>query len=179
MMVRVLMAQTWNSLLNLFTTRTTVEFERFTSSSLPNGGSSPWRAEPAPTVMNVQPLASVSEGVRSPEDCEETFTKLVSAGRFDAAWDLLTPDSQASWKTKEAFVREMATRQPFRSVLGLRVREVRLLPKWTDQASMKTYEEVAELVVDYRVRQKAKETVVTRDVHLVNVGGWKSLCYRT
>jgi hypothetical protein len=35
-------------------------------------------------------------------------------------------------------------------------------------------------VVDYRVRQRQHEMLVTRDVHLVNVAGsWKSLCYRT
>jgi len=80
---------------------------------------------------------------------------------------------------RELFVHEMVARQPFKSVLGLKVREVRLLPQWTDQESHKTYEEVAELVVDYRVRQRSRETVVTRDVHLVNVGGWKSLCYKS
>jgi hypothetical protein len=55
-----------------------------------------------------------------------------------------------------------------------------MLATWTDHHTHKTYHEVAELVVDYRVRRRAKETVVTQDVHLVNIdGGWKSLCYRT
>jgi hypothetical protein len=178
--LRVLAIQIWNTFLNLFTTRSTVEFERFTSSSLPSASGTPWRADQAPTVINVTPLKSAAEGVTGPADCEETFTALASAGRFDSAWDLLTPDSQASWKNKDMFVREMSARQPFRSLLGSKVREVRLLPKWTDEETKKTYEEVAELVVDYRVRQSSREMVVTRDVHLVNVsGGWKSLCYRT
>ena len=107
------------------------------------------------------------------------FGRLIGDGRYDSAWELLTPDSQASWERREVFGREMEARRPANARVGTRVREVRILPTWTDHASRKTYHEVAELVVDYRVRQRQREMLVTRDVHLVNVAGaWKSLCYR-
>jgi hypothetical protein len=178
--LKALLARAWHTLLNVFTTRSAAQFERFTRVPLPAGVAPYTTPGTSPAVMNVTTVSTGAVAGENPTLCEETFTKLISAGRFDAAWDLLTPDSQASWKNRESFTREMAARQPGRGLLGSKVREVRMLATWTDDETKKTYHEVAELVVDYRVRQRAKETVVTQDVHLVNVnGGWKSLCYRT
>ena len=177
---KVLMTRTWTLLLNVFTTRSTMEFERFTRVPLPAGAASYTEAGTSPAVSNVSTVSAGAVAGANPTLCEETFTRLISAGRFDAAWDLLTPDSQASWKDQPSFTREMGARQPGRGLLGSKVREVRMLATWTDDTTKKTYHEVAELVVDYRVRARAQETVVTQDVHVVNVnGGWKSLCYRT
>ncbi|HEV1996857.1 MAG TPA: hypothetical protein VGR61_01840 [Candidatus Dormibacteraeota bacterium] len=175
--------RSWRLLLNVFTTRSTMEFERFTRMPLPTGTGSaaPYTAAGAsPAVMNVTSVSAGAVAGENPTLCEETFTELISASRFASAWDLLTPDSQASWQDKESFTREMGARQPGRGLLGSKVREVRMLAQWTDEHTSKTYHEVAELVVDYRVRRQARESIVTQDVHLVNVnGGWKSLCYRT
>jgi len=174
--LKLLTSRMWETFLNLFTTRTTLEFDRFRSSPLgqATGG------DQAPPITNVAPLELDAAEHGDPAAIEEAFTKSVSEGRFNDAWDLLNPDSQASWDDKEHFAREMAARQPTKGLLGTRVRQVRLLPIWTDHASRKTYHQVAELVVDYRVRQRQREMLVTRDVHLVNVAGaWKSLCYRT
>jgi hypothetical protein len=177
---KALLLRAWHLLLNVFTTRSTREFERFTRMPLP-AGSAPYTASGAsPAVMNVSTVSAGAGAGGNPTLCEETFTRLISASRFDSAWDLLTPDSQASWQDQASFTREMAARQPGRGLLGSKVREVRMLASWKDEHTNKTYHEVAELVVDYRVRHRAQETVVTQDVHLVNVnGGWKSLCYRT
>jgi hypothetical protein len=167
-------------LLNVFTTRSAMEFERFTRVPLPAGDAPYTASGPSPAIMNVSSVDAGAVAGETPTLCEETFTRLISAGRFDTAWNLLTPDSQASWKDKTSFTREMAARQPGRGLLGSKVREVRMLASWRDEHTNKTYNEVAELVVDYRVRRRARETVVTQDVHLINVnGGWKSLCYRT
>jgi hypothetical protein len=175
--VKMLAARSWETFLNVFTTRSTMEFDRFRTSALgPQTGS----GEQAPPITNVAPLELDTSIHGDPAATEEAFSKHISDGRFDVAWDLLTPDSQESWHGREAFAEEMAARQPNKNLLGTRVRQVRLLPIWTDHESRKTYHEVAELVVDYRVRQRQREMLVTRDVHLVNVAGsWKSLCYRT
>jgi hypothetical protein len=175
--VKMLAARSWETFLNVFTTRSTIEFDRFRTSALgPQTGS----GEQAPPITNVAPLELDTSIHGDPAATEEAFSKHISDGRFDVAWDLLTPDSQESWHGREAFAEEMAARQPNKNLLGTRVRQVRLLPIWTDHESRKTYHEVAELVVDYRVRQRQREMLVTRDVHLVNVAGsWKSLCYRT
>lgn len=178
LLLKLLTSRIWEAFLNIFTTRSTLEFDRFRSSSLgPLAGS----GEQAPPITNVQPLEIDHSQHGDPAATEEAFTQSVTEGNFDTAWELLTPDSQASWEGKNVFAAEMASRQPTKSVLGTRVRHVRLLPIWTDKETRKTYHEVAELVVDYRVRNKRqREMLVTRDVHLVNVAGsWKSLCYRT
>ena len=176
--LKVLLVRTWQLLMNVFTTRSTVEFERFRTIPLP-AGAAPYSAPGAsPAIMNVTSVPASEFAGENPALCEETFTKLISAGRYEAAWDLLTPDSQASWGNQDRFNVEMSRRQPGRGLLGSKVREVRILDSWTDDHTKKTYREVAELVVDYRVRARARETVVTQDVHVVNVnGGWRSLCY--
>jgi hypothetical protein len=175
--IKLLASRSWETFLNVFTTRSAVEFDRFRTSALgPNAASS----EQAPPITNVAPLELDLSIHGDPAATEEAFSKHISDGRYDVAWDLLTPDSQESWQGREAFAEEMEARQPNKNLLGTRVRHVRLLPIWTDLESRKTYHEVAELVVDYRVRQRQREMLVTRDVHLVNVAGsWKSLCYRT
>ena len=175
--VKLLAARSWKTFLNVFTTRSAIEFDRFRTSDL---GPQTGTGEQAPPITNVAPLELDTSLHGDPAATEEAFSKHISDGRFDVAWDLLTPDSQESWHGREAFAEEMAARQPNKNLLGTRVRQVRLLPIWTDHESRKTYHEVAELVVDYRVRQRQHEMLVTRDVHLVNVAGsWKSLCYRT
>jgi hypothetical protein len=175
--LKLVASRFWETFLNVFTTRTTLEFDRFRSSPL---GAQSTSGDQAPPITNVVPLELDANEHGDPAATEEAFTQSVSEGRFDAAWELLNPDSQASWDGKEHFAREMAARQPTKNLLGTTVRQVRLLPIWTDHASRKTYHQVAELVVDYRVRQRQREMLVTRDVHLVNVAGaWKSLCYRT
>jgi len=179
-LLKLLFTRAWTAVLNVFSTRSTMEFERFTRLPLP-GGAAPY-TDPgtSPAFRNVTPVSAGVVAGANPTLCEETFTRLISAGRFDSAWDLLAPDAQASWDDQASFTREMDSRQPGRGLLGSKVREVRMLATWTDDQTQKTYHEVAELVVDYRIRQRAKESVFTQDVHLVNVdGGWKSLCYRT
>jgi hypothetical protein len=165
-------------ILNLLTIRSTEEFQRFTKAPLTVAGT--LGTEQAPSVVDVEPLPGQGIPAADPVRCEENFTRLIRSGDFDRAWDLLTPDSQRSWQRRELFEREMEVRAPARTLVGSKVREVRFLPTWTDRESQKTYHQVAELVVDYRIRNKRLETVVTRDVHLVNIsGGWKSLCYRS
>ena len=175
--LKLLTSRMWETFLNLFTTRTTLEFDRFRSSAL---GVQTGSGDQAPPITNVAPIEFDTTEHGDPAATEEAFTKSVSEGRFADAWDLLTPDSQASWEGKNGFAAEMAARQPTKGLMGTSVRQVRLLPIWTDHETRKTYHQVAELVVDYRVRQRQREMLVTRDVHLVNVAGaWKSLCYRT
>ena len=177
---RGLLQRAWNATADVFTTRSTREFERFTAAPLPMFSG---HAEAAPAVVNVRPLLAVSPGggpSGGPADCEEQFTRLLGNGNYASAWELLTPDSQASWEGVDAFKREMGGRRPTDGVVASKVREVRFLPVWTDKANQRTYHQVAELVVDYHIRRQTREMVVTRDVHLVNVsGGWKSLCYRS
>jgi len=176
--VRSLGVRLFHRLLNLLTIHSTEEFQRFTTAPLPVAPT-PLGTDQAPAVVDVQPLPGRAAVAADPVHCEETFTRLIGAGEFDRAWDLLTPDSQQSWQRREVFEREMETRAPAQVLVGSKVREVRFLPTWTDRETKKTYHQVAELIVDYRIRHKRQETIVTKDVHLVNIsGGWKSLCMR-
>ncbi|MFN2462436.1 MAG: hypothetical protein ABR573_00865, partial [Candidatus Dormibacteria bacterium] len=138
---KVLFTRAWTLILNVFSTRSTMEFERFTRVPLPSGDAPYSEAGTSSAVINVSTVSAGSVAGTSPTLCEETFTRLISAGRFDSAWDLLTPDSQADWKDQSSFSREMAARQPGRGLLGSKVREVRMLASWTDEHTKKTYHE--------------------------------------
>ena len=72
-----------------------MEFERFRQVPLP-AGAAPYSAPGAsPAIMNVTSVPVSEFAGENPTICEETFTRLISAGRFEAAWDLLTPDTCA------------------------------------------------------------------------------------
>jgi len=60
----------------------------------------------------------------------------------------------------------------------VRVKEVRILAEWHDPDAGRTYEQVAELQVEYRLGEREQARVLPRTVHLVPGGGkWRSLCY--
>jgi hypothetical protein len=124
--------------LNVFTTHASQEFDRFTRASLPGvpARGSP-EAAPAQPVINIQPLTPET-AASNPADCEELFTRLLQAGHLDSAWELLSPDSQASWGHRDTFRQAMESRQLGPGVVATRVREVRLLPGPTEPVTAPT-----------------------------------------
>src|ERR1700682_82066 len=104
-LIKLVVTRFWDAFLNLFTTRSALEFDRFRTSPL---GYQSATGDQAPPITNVAPLELDTSEHGDPAATEEAFTKSVSEGRFNDAWDLLNPDSQASWDDKEHFAREMA-----------------------------------------------------------------------
>src|SRR5438132_13663352 len=101
-MLVVFALRAWNGFLNLFTTRSAVEFERFKGTPLPANPLPLHGDHQAPSVVNIAPLDGTTV-LENPADCEETFTRWINDGRLDDAWELLTPDSQAQWGQKPRF----------------------------------------------------------------------------
>src|SRR5439155_4552736 len=65
-------------------------------------------------------------------------------------------------------------------ILEMQVADITVLEMWTDQVHQRTYNNVARLVIRYRVRQQWKEWTFDRQVHLIPAaGGWRTLCYPT
>ena len=61
---------------------------------------------------------------------------------------------------------------------GGQVVSVNVLASWTDREHQRTYQNVAQLVMRYRVRQEWREWTFDRQVHLIPAaGGWRTLCY--
>ena len=106
--LKLLAARSWETFLNVFTTRSAVEFDRFRTSAL---GPQTDSGEQSPPITNVVPLELDVSMHGDPAATEEAFSKHITEGRFDVAWDLLTPDSQESWHGREAFALEMTERQ--------------------------------------------------------------------
>lgn len=110
--------------------------------------------------------------------CEMRFMKLHAEGRFAEMWDMLAEDAQRAWGGLHNFIHEMPRLDEWLEILDMEVASVTLLDRWTDQVHDRTYENVARLVMRYRVRQQWKEWSFDRQVHLVAADdGWRTLCY--
>lgn len=157
-----------------FTTWPADDFTRFTRS----GGA---RA-PEPIVSALPPSGPPE---RSPEPTaiapgtfELRFTELHRAQRFDAMWDLLAEDAQRCWGSRQEFVERMRRQSSDFELLGAEVGSSSIVPEWTDRRRNRTYRNVAQLEVRYRIRHGWRESSMQRQVHLVPAaGGWRTLFY--
>ena len=136
--------------------------------------SSSW---PAGEVYGLSaPPESVHES--GPGRCEMQFMRLHSEGRFEEMWGMLAEDAQRAWGGLHNFIREMPRLDEWLEILDMQVASVTLLESWTDHVHGRTYDNVARLVMRYRVRQRRKEWTFDRQVHLVGANGdWRTLCY--
>ncbi len=108
------------------------------------------------------------------------FMRLHAEGRFDEMWEMLAEDAQRAWGGLQNFMREMPRLDEWLEILDMQVTNVTVLESWTDSLHQRTYNNVARLVMRYRVRQQWKEWTFDRQVHLVPAGGgWRTLCYPT
>jgi hypothetical protein len=104
--------------------------------------------------------------------------KLHTEGRFDEMWDMVAEDAQRAWGSVQNFIREMPRLDEWLEILDMQVANVAILESWTDHLHERTYNNVARLVMRYRVRQQWREWTFDRQVHLVPAaGGWRTLCY--
>jgi len=114
----------------------------------------------------------------APDTCEMRFMRLHAEGRFEEMWDMLAEDAQRAWGGLQNFVREMPRLDEWMEIVDMQVASVTLLDSWTDHMHGRTYNNVARLVMRYRVRQQWKEWSFDRQVHLVPASsGWRTLCY--
>jgi hypothetical protein len=146
------------------------DFSRFVSTSVGSG-----IFTGAPPAREARPPVSPAPAV-----CEMRFMKLHSEGRFEEMWEMLAEDAQRAWGGLQNFVREMPRLDEWLEILEMEVATVTLLDSWTDPLHQRTYNNVARLVMRYRVRQQWKEWSFDRQVHLVPASdGWRTLCYPT
>lgn len=159
-----------------FTTWPADDFGRFVSAPVGPGLAGPIAAfPPVMEPMRPPPPASIA-----PATFEARFMKLHAEGRFDEMWDLLAEDAQRAWGGRDAFIRGMPRLDESVEVLDMQTVSVAILETWTDLVHQRTYDNVARLVMRYRVRQQWKEWTFDRQVHLVPAaGGWRTLCYPT
>jgi hypothetical protein len=157
-----------------FTTWPADDFGRFVSASIGTGMAGPIAALP-PMLEPIRPPPPTSI---APQTFETRFMTLHAQGRFDEMWDMLAEDAQRAWGGREVFMRDMPRLDDDIELLDMQVVSVKVLEGWTDQAHQRTYSNVAQMVMRYRVRQQWREWTFDRQVHLVPAaGGWRTLCY--
>ena len=116
----------------------------------------------------------------SPGTFETRFMRLHTEGRFDEMWGMLAEDAQRAWGGRANFIREMPRLESWMEILEMTVANTTILTSWTDRLHQRTYNNVARLVMRYRVRQNWREWTFERQVHLIPAaGGWRTLCYPT
>jgi hypothetical protein len=115
-----------------------------------------------------------------PASFEMRFMKLHSEGKFSEMWEMLAEDAQRAWGWRETFIREMPRFDPDSEILDMRVMSVAVLESWTDDAHERSYNNVARVVMRYRIRHDQHHWTFDRQVHLLPApGGWRTLCYPT
>jgi phage-related minor tail protein len=106
--------------------------------------------------------------------------RLHAEGRFEEMWEMLAEDAQRAWGSVQNFIREMPRLDQWLEILEMQVASEALLETWTDHIHQRTYNNVARLVMRYRVRQQWREWTFDRQVHLIPAAGsWRTLCYPT
>ena len=157
-----------------FTTWPSDEFDRFvTTSTLGAALGGPAALPPAAAPMRPPPPVSIA-----PATFEMRFMKLQAEGRFDEMWEMLAEDAQRAWGGREAFIRDMPRLGDDAELLDMQVISVTVLEGWTDRVHQRAYQNVAQMVMRYRVRQNWREWTFDRQVHLIPAaGGWRTLCY--
>jgi hypothetical protein len=158
-----------------FTTWPADDFGRFVSASVGTGMAGASTFPPPVEPLRPPPPSSIA-----PATFEMRFMRLHAEGRFDEMWDMLAEDAQRAWGGRETFMRDMPRLDDGTELLDMQAVSVAILEGWTDQAHQRTYSNVAQLVMRYRVRHQWKEWTFDRQVHLVPAaGGWRTLCYPT
>jgi hypothetical protein len=164
----------FNRLAGHFTTWPVEEFARFARAPvgfgmLPTEAALPPAGVPhrAPEPMSIAPATF-----------EMRFMRLHTEGRFDEMWEMLAEDAQRAWGGREIFIRDMPRLDGGTELLDIQVLNVRVLESWTDRQHDRSYSNVAQMMLRYRVRQEWKDWTLDRQVHLIPAaGGWRTLCY--
>ncbi|MBV8446010.1 MAG: hypothetical protein JOZ92_08855 [Candidatus Dormibacteraeota bacterium] len=113
----------------------------------------------------------------NPAFAEAVFVELMRAQQYRRAFDHLSDDCKQRWGSAEHFAAAQAG-GAMRRLQGVSVKEVHFLSEWQDPGCGRTYQEVAELKVEYVFATPGRATVLPRVVHLVpDSGRWRSLCY--
>ncbi len=164
----------WGRLTGRFTTWPADDFARFTRSAPGGVGPASMAAQPPPA----EPLRPPVPESLAPVTFEMRFTKLHQGHRFEDMWDLLAEDAQRSWGGRERFVAGMTRQASEFELLEASVGEVGMVAEWTDRRRNRTYRNVAEMTVRYRIRTALREVALDRQVHLVPAAdGWRTLYY--
>jgi hypothetical protein len=129
-------------------------------------------------IDSMEPAGPAPPASITPLNFEMRFMRLHAEERFEEMWDLLAEDAQHAWGGRELFVRDMPRLDDGVELLDMQVVSVNVIDGWTDEAHERTYSNVAQMVMRYRVRQQWREFTFDRQVHLVPAGGgWRTLCY--
>jgi hypothetical protein len=125
-----------------------------------------------------EPVGALKPVPVAPATFEMRFMRLQAEGRFDEMWEMLADDAQRAWGSRDAFIRGMPRLDEDMQLLDMHVISVTVLDGWVDRLHERSYQNVAQMVMRYRVKQQWREWTFDREVHLIPAAGaWRTLCY--
>ena len=161
-------------LIGRFTTWPVDDFGHFVSAPVGLGLAA---AEPVMPPMG-RPFRPPAPMSIAPATFEMRFMRLHAEGRFDEMWEMIAEDAQRAWGGREMFIRDIPRLGDDTELLDVQVLNVKVLETWTDRRHDRTYSNVAQMVLRYRVREQWKDWTLDRQVHLIPAaGGWRTLYY--
>jgi len=123
--------------------------------------------------------APVGRGMAAAEPILPPAPALIAPATFEMRFmEMIAEDAQLAWGGREMFIREIPRLGDDTELLDVQVLNVKVLESWTDIRHERTYSNVAQMVLRYRVREQWKDWTLDRQVHLIPAaGGWRTLYY--
>ena len=113
----------------------------------------------------------------NPAFSEAFFVELMRAGRYERAYDLLTPSCQREWGSASRFAAAQA-RGTLRQLQGVRVLNTAPVSDWVDPHTSEVFDHATAVDAEYTLDNGRDRRVIQRRVHLVGVGGrWRSVIH--
>jgi len=112
---------------------------------------------------------SVSAGcqlsTRSAKSAAEKLLDHEKYNRWEKAWEMLHPDSQAVWGDKNVFIDKMD--QPLRNLKEFEIGKAKRIPSWTSPGTSKIYSDVVEMPVTFIYSTVSGDTQRSIMIHAV------------
>ena len=101
----------------------------------------------AVVLVCIPVLTGCRLSTRSAKSAAEDLLEHEKYNRWENAWEMLHPDSQAVWGDKNAFIEKMD--QPLRNLKKFKIGKAKRIPSWTSPGTGKTYSDVVEMPVTF------------------------------
>lgn len=95
-------------------------------------------------ILALAPAAGCGPSARSALNAAETLLTCEKFNQWDKVWEMMHPDSQAAWGSRDAFLERFPRKTS--NLKSFELGKAKKLPSWTSENG-KTYEQVAEIPV--------------------------------
>lgn len=96
-------------------------------------------------ILTLVLAGGCSPSARSAQKAADTLLTYEKFNQWDKVWEMMHPDSQATWESRSTFLNEFP--KATSNLKSYELGKAKKLPSWTSQETGRTYEEVVEIPV--------------------------------